>query len=112
MNVPKQAALSELLQGTIAAPDPTASPDFELLRVLRKKFSRGGLPASRTPEDDARIAVFYVLRMLLDLLAEFTRSVRRGERPRLVVVEQSSTPGRMIVEVRMETVNPEKGRAP
>lgn len=110
MNVSKSVALVERLQGAQAAADPTASADFESLRVLRKKFSRGGLPANRTPEDDARLVVFYVLRALLDLLAEFARRVRRGERLRLVVTEQPSMPGRMVVEVLMESVNQEKGR--
>ena len=108
----KEGALVGRMQGVQAAPDPTASADFDSLRLLRKKFSRGGLPADRTPEDDARITVFYVLRALLDLLAEFARRVRRGERLRLLVNEQPSTPGKMVIEVLIEAVNQERGRGP
>jgi hypothetical protein len=100
------------IQGTKANPDPTASADFETLRVLRRKFSRGGLPADRKPEDDARIAAFYVLKALLELLAEFSRRVRRGERLRLCTIEHPSTPGRMLVEIRVEPANPKNGGIP
>ena len=106
----REDTLIDRLHGAQTAPDPTASPDFEALRVLRKKFSRGGLPAVRTPEDQARIAVFYVLRALLDLLVEFARRIRRGERVGLVVNEQTSLPGRMAVEVVIEPAKPEKVR--
>jgi hypothetical protein len=108
----KAGSLVERIHGARAISDPTASPDFEGLRVLRRKFSRGGLPAIRAPEDDARIAVFYVVKALLDLLAELARRVQRGEPVRLLVSEQSSIPGRMTVEVRLEPANQQLGGTP
>jgi hypothetical protein len=41
-----------------AARNVLAAPEFETLRDLRRRFARGGLPpvATRSPEDDARLA--------------------------------------------------------
>lgn len=99
----KTGALANSIKAAQAIPDPTASPEFDTLRALRRKLGSGGLPTLRTPEDDARISTFRVLRELLDLLAEFTRRVRRGDRVRLVSREQPSTPGRMVIDIIIET---------
>lgn len=108
--VMRESPLVEQLREVQAAPDPTRSVDFEFLRLLRKRFSRGGLPAERTPEDYARLATFAVLQELLRLLGEFARRVQRGEALRLDVVEQPSTPGRMLVEVVIVPASQQKGR--
>lgn len=105
----RDGLLIERIEQSRSAPDPTGSADFDLLRVARKKFSRGGLPAQRRPEDDARIAVFCVLKPLLELLAEFSRRIRRGERVRLVSKEQPRTPGRMVLEVAIESAEHKEG---
>jgi hypothetical protein len=78
-----------------------AAPEFETLRDLRRRFARGGLPpvATRSPEDDARIAVFSTLVELLRVLREFRDRVARGEAVRLQVCEQPTEPGRMRIEL-------------
>ncbi len=93
---------------TISAPpphvpaDPLAAPEFTTLRDLRRIFSKGGLPAERTPEAHARIASFCVLGELLRLLDEYRRRIRAGQRCRLVVREQPSEPGRLLLDVVIE----------
>lgn len=101
----RDGSLINRIQEAQSAPDPTASADFDVLRVLRKRFSRGGLPAERKPADDARIVVFYVLKLLLELLGEFAQRIRRGERLRLVSREQPSIRGRMLIEIAIEPVS-------
>lgn len=80
--------------------DVLAASELEMLRNLRRRFARGGLPpfAKRSPEDDARIAAFKTISGLLWVLREYRDRVARGEAVRLEVSE-TVEPGRMRVEV-------------
>jgi hypothetical protein len=82
--------------------DPLAAPEFTTLRELRRLFSKGGLPAERTPEAHARIATFCALTDLLRLLDEYRRRVRCGQRCRLRVHEQPSEPGKLSINITIE----------
>jgi hypothetical protein len=82
--------------------DPTRAPEFTTLRELRRTLSRGGLPAQRTPEDEARLAAFAAVKELLRVVDEFRIRVRAGEDVHLRVLEHKSTPERMKVEIAIE----------
>jgi len=99
---------TETLRARIARatppPDPTAAPEFATLRRMRRTLARGGIPATRTPEIQAKLAAFSTLRDLLSLLDEFRKRVQRGERVSLVTTEQSSVAGHMRIEIVIEEV--------
>src|SRR5690348_9426878 len=76
--------LEHRLARTQSPPNPLASPEFAELRALRRRLGRGGLPSTRTPEDDARIATHAFLSELLRGLEDFRGKVQRGEQVRLV----------------------------
>jgi hypothetical protein len=82
--------------------DPLAASEFTTLRELRRLLSMGGLPAERTPEAHARIASFCVLSELLRILNEYRRRIRAGERCRLLVHEQTSEPGQLLLHITIE----------
>lgn len=105
VKIARAGSLVDRIHGARAIPDPIASPDFEGLRVLRKKFSRGGLPADRTPEDDARIAAYRTIADLLRVLSEFRDRLARGDAVRLVMPEQTNERGRMRFEITIEERN-------
>ena len=96
--------LEHRLAETQPPPNPLASREFAELRVLRRKLGRGGLPAHRTPEDDARIVAHAVLCELLRGLEDFRSRVQRGERVRLVWREEPSPPGIIRAEVTIESL--------
>ncbi len=82
-----------------------AIPEIDTLRELRRAFARGGLPP-RTPEDSVRLAAFRSLEGFLDLVDEFRRRIERGERSRLVEREHLTAPGRFVIEIVIEEVQP------
>lgn len=85
-----------------------AMPELRALRELRRALARGGLPSMdrRTPEDHARIASFRALEELLQLLDQYRKRVEGGETCRLVEREQARAPGRLHLEIAIETVRP------
>lgn len=105
----REDSLPGRMSDTTPIPDPTGSADFAHLRLLRRKFSNGGLPVNRRPEDDARIVVFCVLKGVLELLAEFSRRIRRGERVRLLSKEQPTLRGRLILDLVILPVDQKEG---
>lgn len=82
--------------------DPSATPEFTALRELRQRLSRGGLPAQRTPADDARLAAFTTLKELLRIVDAFRRSVQQGESFRLRAIEHESSSRRVVIEIVIE----------
>lgn len=105
-------SLTERIRRAQSVPDPTGSPDFELLRGARKTFSRGGRTVPHTPENDARMVVFDVLRALLESLAEFSRRVQRGERLRLRVTRHHATPGKVALQIEIQPDNSAESKGP
>ena len=93
---------------TMRATASLAMPELRALRELRRALARGGLPSMdrRTPEDHARIASFRAIEELLQLLDQYRRRVDGGERCRLVELEQAHAPGRLHLEIAIETVAP------
>jgi hypothetical protein len=87
------------------APEPAGrllgGAAFAALRDLRRVFARGGMPsrASRSPDEDARLAVFQTLNELVHVLDQFRRCIERGEGVRLVVTERGRQVGRAVVEI-------------
>jgi len=81
-----------------------AIPEINALRELRRALARGGIPPldKRTPEDSARIGAFQTIGALLRLLDEYKRRVEDGQRCRLVEVERSPQPGRILIEIAIE----------
>lgn len=90
------------LPPTQAPCDPTEAPELATLRTLRRALSRGGLPARRTPADEARLAAFITVQELLRVLDDLRVRLRRGEDVHLRVLEQQSTADHMRVEIVIE----------
>ena len=90
------------------ARNPLASESFRALRELRTEFGRGGLPPRerRTPEDDARIAAYFVLRETTHILDQFRRAVEEGRPGRLVVSEHGRQLGKVVIEITIEDEHP------
>jgi hypothetical protein len=84
--------------------NPIASALFRALRDLRAEFGRGGLPPKdrRTPEDEARLAVFCVLQELVHILDQFRRAVEQGEHCRLAISEHGRQLGKVVIEITIE----------
>lgn len=82
--------------------DPSATPEFAALRELRQRFSRGGLPAQRTPTDDARLVAFTTLKELLRIVDAFRRGIQQGETLRLRHIEHESSSRRVHIEILIE----------
>jgi hypothetical protein len=91
-------------------PNPLEAPEFHTLRMLRRAFSRGGLPplSMRTPEDEARIAAFFALQQMMYILEEFRKACARHEPVRLVVAEHGQSPNHIVLEIAI--VREGKGR--
>ncbi len=85
-----------------ASPARLLIPELRTLRELRAVLARGGLPARRTAESQARIAAFRTVEELLRLLDEYRERVERGARCRLVEREHGREPGRLLLELRIE----------
>ncbi|APR77542.1 Hypothetical protein A7982_02889 [Minicystis rosea] len=83
------------------APRLLGAPAFHALRDVLRAFARGGMPsrASRTPDEDARLAVFQTLNELVLVLDQFRRRAERGEAVRLLVTERAREMGRAMVEI-------------
>lgn len=81
--------------------NPLEAPELSTLQLLRGAFASGGFPppSMRTPEDEARIAAFFALHQLLQLLEEFRKACARGERVRLAVAERGQSPSRIVVDI-------------
>jgi hypothetical protein len=86
------------------AADPIAGRWFHDLCLLRRLVGVGGLPQrdTRTPGDEARIAVFYAVQELIRLLEIFGRLTTNGERARLNVREHGREPRRATIELWIE----------
>jgi hypothetical protein len=85
---------------------PLLLPEHRALRELRTALSRGDLPrpARRSAADWARIAAFTTIAELLRLLDEFKRRVEGGERLRLVEIKHPQVPGRLHIELAIESM--------
>jgi hypothetical protein len=84
-----------------------AIPELRLLQELRAALARGGMSPRdrRTPEDCARLALFRVEEEVLRLLGQFKRRIEGGERCRLVEKEHAQEPGRLVVELVIESMD-------
>ncbi|MFO0589891.1 MAG: hypothetical protein U0441_20285 [Polyangiaceae bacterium] len=82
--------------------DPSATPEFAALRELRQRLSRGGLPAERTPTDDARLTAFMTIKELLRIVDVFRRCLQQGEALRLRHIEHESSSQRVLIEIVIE----------
>ena len=84
-------------------------PEFYQLRAmreLRQALSKGHVPPleRRSPETQARLACFRIVKDLLSLLGAYGRRVERGERCRLVEREHPREKGRLLLELVFEEV--------
>jgi hypothetical protein len=86
---------------------PFLLPEHKALRELRLALSRGDLPrpARRTSADWARVATFSTIAELLRFLDEFKRRVEGGEPCRLVEIKQPQQPGRLRIEIVIESMS-------
>ena len=84
--------------------NPLAGESCRMLRELRVAFGRGGLPPRdrRTPEDEARIAAFFVLKELTHILDQYRRAVEEGKPCRLAVNEHGRQLGKVVIEITIE----------
>ena len=85
------------------ASDPLSAPEFATLRDVRRSLSKGGLPATRTPADEARLSAFYVVQETLRFMEEFRARVRRGESVRIRAIEQKSVSGRLAIVLEIHS---------
>ena len=101
---PPSAPASEVPGSGTGARNPLAGEAFRALRELRTEFGRGGLPPRerRTPEDEARIVTYFVLRETTHILDQFRRAVEEGKPCRLVVAEHGRQLGKVVVEITIE----------
>jgi hypothetical protein len=81
-------------------------PELRLLQELREALARGGMPPpdKRTPEDSARIGAFRTVAELLHLFGRLKRRIEGGERCRLVEREHAREPGRLVIELVIESM--------
>lgn len=76
-------------------------PEHDLLKRLRDMATIRG--DGSTPEASARLAIYRVTAELLRLLLELKRRVERGERCRVVEVEQTTELGEFSLRFKIET---------
>lgn len=88
--------------------DLADSQGIQSLRILRRQLARRGLPTHRTPQAEAELAAFCILRDFLALYEDFKRHLRRGEAVSLRALDQRPTPGRLTIEIRIEPQSPRK----
>jgi hypothetical protein len=76
-------------------------PEHELLKRLRDMAAIRG--DGGTPEASARLAIYRATAEVLRLLLELKRRIERGERCRVVEVEQTSELGELSLKFKIET---------
>jgi hypothetical protein len=84
-----------------ATEDPLDAPVFSILRMIHRALARGGTPplSKRAPEDEARIAAYRALQLLLQILEAFRKACIRGRPVRLVVNETGMSPRRVLMTI-------------
>ena len=90
-------------RGGLAAPPRTFNiPELPALKRLRDMAAVRG--DRGTPEDSVRVTIYRLMIELLRLAGELKRRVERGERCRIVEVEQATAPATLHVKFKIEPV--------